>query len=127
MVYPLTGPQLSGMDHSELRLPVPDLSYRLTAEERATVQQRFDVDALERLLRMLQPSERAYHLSSFQVQTGNTRRELGMFGDPILNQALGEVWRPYWDSLPDWALDDPSLSDRAGMREARARRAAGQT
>ena len=115
------------MDNSELRLPVPDLSYRLTAEERATVQQTFDVDALERLLAMLNPSERPYHFSSFQVQTGDTRRELGMFGDPVLNQALGEVWRPYWDSLPDWALADPSLSKRAGMSEARARRAVGQS
>ena len=111
------------MSSEDLRLPEPEADFSLTPEERASVQPRFDVDALERLLGMLKPSERAYHFASFQVQLGDRRRELALFGDPALNAALAVVWRPYWDSLPDRALDDPSISRWAGVAEARARRA----
>ncbi|CAN5557182.1 hypothetical protein BH09GEM1_BH09GEM1_23700 [soil metagenome] len=110
------------MENADLRLPEPDATFRLTDAERATIQPRFDADALERLLAMLLPSERAIHFASFQVQTGDSRRELAMFGDAVLNQALGEVWKPYVDSLPAWALADPALNNRAGIDGARARR-----
>lgn len=115
------------MERSHLRLPEPDATFRLTAAERATVQPRFDAHALERLLALLEPSELENHLASFQVQTGDTRRELSMFGDTVLHHALGLVWAPYWDSLPDWALQDPELDHRAGVPEARARRTSGRS
>lgn len=108
----------------KLRLPAPDLSFRLTDAERATVQPQFDVDALERLLGMMQPSERAYVLGSFQVQTGDSRRG-GMthIGDPELQRALARVWRPVWEKMPlNVLMNDPSIAHFPGVREARASR-----
>jgi hypothetical protein len=107
-----------------LRLPVADLSFRLTDAERATVQPQFDVDALERLLGMMQPSERQYVLSTFQMQTGDSRTGgLTHIGDPELQRALARVWRPVWDKMPLEALmSDPSITHFPGVREARVSR-----
>lgn len=105
-----------------LRLKTPETSFRLTQEERASIDTRFDVNALERLLGMMQPSERHYVLSAFQVRPDGHQRQLTYIGDAVLQEALGQVWRPVLDSLPRAALmNDPALAHFPGIREARAR------
>ena len=61
----LTTPQPSGIS-----LPSPDLAFRLSAQERASVRRGFDADALERLLSRLIPPVRPMVLASFQVSSG---------------------------------------------------------
>jgi hypothetical protein len=114
--------RFAGEANFRLRLPAPDLSFRLSEAERSSVQEHFDIDALEALLGMMQPSERTYVFASFQKQRGPTQRQLTYIRDPVLQEALGRVWRPYWESIPEQALmDDPAISSWAGVAEARAR------
>jgi hypothetical protein len=109
------------------RLDVPDESFRLTAQERASVEPGFDVDALERLLASLHPLLRAEVLSEFQV--GRFPPDvigggLIKFEDPVLQALLDEVWAPRWDVLPDDLVDHPDLRRFPGWEIAKARRSA---
>lgn len=105
------------------RLEAPDPAFRLTAEQRASIQPGFDVDALERLLAALHPALRAGTLSSFQrpppeVIGGGLVR----FEDPVLHALLDEVWAPRWANVPDEWLHDPDLQRDPGRELAMRRR-----
>lgn len=107
------------------RLEAPDPAFRLTAEQRESIQPGLDLDALERLLAALHPARRAGTLSSFQrpppeVIGGGLVR----FQDPVLHALLDEVWAPRWEGVPDEWLDDPGMQRFPGREIARARRAA---
>lgn len=109
------------------RLDVPDAAFRLTAQERASVEPGFDADALERLLASLLPVLRAEVLSDFQT-TRYAPDDIGggliKFEDPVLQALLDEVWAPRWDGVPDEWLNDPGMQRFPGREIARARRAA---
>jgi hypothetical protein len=105
------------------RLRVPDHDFRLSAEQRASVQPGFDVDALERLLASVHPDLRMSILSDFQPQPPDVFLGPMKFEDPVLQALLDEVWAPRWEAVPDDRLDDPELSRYPGHRIAKARRA----
>ena len=111
-----------------LRLAAPDATYRLSKEERAKVQEGFDVDALQRLVGMVRPDMRQELFVHFQVgeEVGPQRGRIVQMNDPELQRVLEEVWAPMWDDVPDEDLDvtnDP-LPGRtvAKQRRAAARR-----
>jgi hypothetical protein len=108
-----------------LRLAAPDATYRLSAGDRAKVQEGFDVDALERLVGMVRPDMRQELLVHFQVgdEGGPRRGRIVQMIDPELQRVLEEVWAPMWDGVPDEVLDatgDPF----PGRNVAKQRRAA---
>lgn len=102
---------------------LPDTSFHLSAEVRASVREGFDVDALERLLSMMPPEARPSTLAAFQRPTpGSDRvRMLVHLGHPKLQAVLEEVWAPMWEGLTDEELQ---RLDRQfpGREAARARR-----
>lgn len=110
---------------SPIRLAVPDRTFRLTEEERATIGTGFDIEALERLLQMATPEFRRQLLPYFQVSA--LREGRGMLTtilDPELQAVLEEVYVPAWDKLSDWFLNDPGqvMPGRLLARERREAR-----
>ena len=93
-----------------LRLAAPDATYRLSDEDRAKVQEGFDVDALERLVGMVRPDMRQELLVHFQVgeEEGPRRGRIVQMNDPELQRVLEEVWAPMWDGVPDEVLEATS-------------------
>jgi hypothetical protein len=110
-----------------LRLPVPDMDFRLAAEDRAAVLTCFDADALERLLQMVRPDMRREILRFFQPrQEGEHLGHLAEFYDADLQVVLEEVWAPMWDDEPDEAIEEnwyglPGRDAARRRREARRR------
>lgn len=114
------------------RLVQPDTDFRLTPQERARVPRGYDVNALERLLGMIDPRERPAMLASFQYNPAQA--ESGEFeavvriSDPVLQAVLEEVWAPYWDHYTDEQIDrevewvpgrEVAKRRRAALREAK--------
>lgn len=105
------------------RLDAPDPALRLTAEERASIQPGFDVDALERLLALLHPALRADTLASFQRQPPDViGGGLIRFEDPVLHALLDEVWAPRWEKATEEWFHDPDLRRYPGREIAMKRR-----
>lgn len=120
-----------------IRLDAPDPHFRLTPEERASVREGFDVDALERLLAAVEPEVRPGLLHDFQLPNPG-ELEPGEFvtpptrmGDPALQPLLDEVWASAWERFAPDALDDDRMNypgkeiarqrRRASMRRSKAR------
>lgn len=113
-----------------IRLPRPDPDFKLTPEERASVREGFDVDALERLLAAVDTHARPIILEGFR-QPKRGEGEPGVWdtppitmGDPALQPLLEEVWASAWEQYPE-LLDDDDVN-YPGKRIARERRAARQ-
>lgn len=107
------------------RLDVADPDFRLTAEQRASVEPGFDVEALERLLAVLHPALRMPVLGDFQCDRfapNDIGGGLMKFEDPVLQALLDEVWAPRWEGVPDDWLDDPEFRRFPGQEIARRRR-----
>lgn len=105
------------------RLDAPDPAFRLTAEQRASIEPGYDVDALERLLAMMHPDLRAGTLSSFQPQPPDViGGGLVRIYDPVLQALLDEVWAPRWENVPDEWFRDPDLARYPGREIAIRRR-----
>lgn len=109
------------------RTYVVDASYQMPASDKANVMYIFDVVALERLISMLPPEDRAEMLSYFQY--GDPASEDGPpklvhFDDPDLQAVLEEVWVPYWYTMPTEALYRDS--EIPGRQLALARMQAGR-
>ncbi|HEU4453058.1 MAG TPA: hypothetical protein VFR81_08355 [Longimicrobium sp.] len=101
-------PAVTEPSYQPLALRTPEMSYRLSAEDRAKVVTGFDVDALERLLRRVRPDMRVEVLRHFQAGVPGERKRgaLTEFTEPELNPLLEEVWATMWDDAPDQALDE---------------------
>jgi hypothetical protein len=104
-----------------IRLPAPEPGFRLTAAERGSIRVGFDVDALERLLSMVEAPVRPMILESFQpAKPGEPVSLLLQLGDPALQPLLDEVWAPMWERRPDgaWRHDpDPRWPGRELARQ----------
>ncbi len=89
----------------------PDPTYRMSSEDRSKIMYIFDPEALERLISMLPPEDRAYYLAHFQYPDGELAEpppKLVKFDDPDLQAVLEEVWVPYWSTMPPSALYEKS-------------------
>jgi hypothetical protein len=105
------------------RLDAPDPAFRLTAEQRASIEPGYDVDALERLLAMMHPDLRAGTLSSFQPQPPEViGGGLVRIYDPVLQSLLDEVWAPRWASVPEEWFHPPDFQRYPGRDLAMRRR-----
>jgi hypothetical protein len=96
-------------------LDTPDESFRLDAAERANIDERiYDLDALERLLRLVHPDHRMAILAHFQIKTWNGQRhgKLVEIFDPKLDALLDPVWAPMWKN----ATDEEVKANIYGMR-----------
>jgi hypothetical protein len=109
-------------DAEPLRLEVPDFAFRFTHEDRASLAPHFDADALERLLRQVRPDMRGEILPSFQIGKG-PGGHLVEIHDPHLQAVLEEVWAPFWNDVPDQALEE-NWYRMPGREIAMGRRAA---
>ena len=109
------------------RLARPDTDYRLTPEERARVPRGYDVNALERLLGMIDPGERPEMLAAFQYNPEQAEsgewEAVVRINDPVLQAVLEEVWAPYWDHYTDEQIDR-EVGWLPGREVAKRRRAA---
>jgi hypothetical protein len=116
-------PIVTDPEYRPLALRSPDRTFRLIPEERAKVLPGYDVEALERLLRIVRPDMRQEILRYFQPgQPGErSRGMLTEFTEPQLQAVLEEVWAPMWNDAPDEALDDAS-SYYPGRQIAKQRR-----
>jgi hypothetical protein len=116
-------PIVTDPEYRPLALRSPDRTFRLIPEERAKVLPGYDLEALERLLRMIRPDMRQEILRYFQPgQPGErSRGMLTEFMEPQLQAVLEEVWAPMWNDAPDEALDDAS-SYYPGRQIAKQRR-----
>jgi hypothetical protein len=115
----MTTPQPSGFS-----LPSPDVAFRLSPEERASVRRGFDADALERLLSRLIPPVRPMVLGAFQYPpAGESPALMIKIGEPSLQPLLDEVWAPMWEHFPPNAIDIED-KDFPGRELARKRREA---
>ncbi|MEJ7759880.1 MAG: hypothetical protein WKF55_09875 [Gemmatimonadaceae bacterium] len=109
-----------------------DGAARLDPQVRADLADRFDVDAVERLLQRLASSERGHLLQTLGVASASSASEEPQVGsataaasaagrsdrqdvrieikseDPAKQALLDEIWAPYWLLLPSSALDDLS-------------------
>jgi len=112
-----------------IRLDAPDPDFRLTPEERASVREGFDVDALERLLAAVDPEVRPGLLHDFQLphpgelEPGEFVTPPTRMGDPALQPLLDEVWAPAWERFAPHALDEEGMN-YPGKEIARQRRRA---
>jgi hypothetical protein len=112
-----------------IRLDAPDPHFRLTPEERASVREGFDVDALERLLAAVEPEVRPGLLHDFQLpdpgelEPGEFVTPPTRMGDPALQPLLDEVWASAWERFAPDALDDDGMN-YPGKEIARQRRRA---
>ena len=106
------------------RLPEPDPSFSLSAEVRETIQQGYDLDALERLLAWTHPDARPILLEAFQPpkEPGLLGGAVMMIADPLLQEMLYEVWAPRWEWVPHEQWDHPDFARWPGKEIARARR-----
>jgi len=104
-------PLMTAPNPHTVRLPERDLSFRLTAEERASIRPPFDVDALERLMAAVEPGARPIILQEFQFPPpGEAVPNLFKMGDPALQPLLDEIWAPFWELRPKAALfEDPDI------------------
>jgi hypothetical protein len=89
---------------------LPDLNFRLSAEQRHRAISGIDVDALERLLQRLPSAERDVVLSSFLRATPGTRQAPRMIGiagstDPGIAALFEEVWAPTWEHWGPEAIE----------------------
>lgn len=117
---------MSSPDPIPLRLPVPEAGFRLEPDVRANVLPCFDVEALERLLSMVNPPLRDELLQPFlrRLPGEPSPGWLGEIFDAELQEVLEEVWVPYWDDTPVEDLDHyEPLPGRTLARERRAARA----
>lgn len=105
-----------------IRLSSPDPNFRLTESQRARVPaNRYDADALERLLAEIRPGVRMEILEHFMVK-GRPGR-LVEFHDASLQPLLDAVWAPLWRNATD-AEVDADIYGLPGRETTRARRAA---
>lgn len=109
--------------YQPLALRTPEMSYLLSAEDRAKVITGFDVDALERLLRRVRPDMRREVLRQFQLAQPGEPVPLGIteFTEPELNPLLEEVWATMWHDASDDFLAE-GASSMPGRTLARQRR-----
>ncbi|HEX6909988.1 MAG TPA: hypothetical protein VF142_06325 [Longimicrobium sp.] len=86
-----------------ISLNTPDESFRLGPVERANISPMYDPDALERLLRRVQPDHRMEILAHFQIEPfdGNRRGFLDEIFDPELDPLLDAVFAPMWHNATD--------------------------
>lgn len=110
-----------------ISLSRPDPNFRLDTDQRASIVDVFDVDALERLLAHIRPEWRAEILAHFQVPPpgASGRGHLAEFYDPKLQALLEEVWAPLWRDATDEEIERNlyGLPGReAALRQRRAER-----
>lgn len=104
-----------------LRLSSADPSYRLTEAQRARVPaNKFDADALERLLAEIRPDMRMEILEHFM--TGGRKGRLVEFHDHTLQPLLEAVWAPVWRDATDEELE-ANIYDLPGREITKTRRA----
>ncbi len=86
-----------------ISLNKPDESFRLSPAERANISRQYDPDALEQLLRQVQPEHRMEILAHFQIEPfdGKRRGNLVEIFDPVLDSLLDPVWAPLWQNATD--------------------------
>lgn len=104
-----------------IRLDVADGGFRLTPQERASVQPTFDADALEWLLARIRPEYRPGILIYFQIQRPKGLGHLAAFDDPELQPFLDAVWAPLWENATDQEIED-NIYGLPGREAAKARR-----
>jgi hypothetical protein len=97
-----------------ISLATPDESFRLDAAERANISPMYDPDALEHLLRLVQPEHRMEILAGFQIEPfdGKRRGFIVEIFDPKLDPLLDPVYAPMWQN----ATDEEVEADIYGMR-----------
>ena len=101
----------------------------LTPEERASVRDGFDVDALERLLAAVEADARPIILHAFQppapgeLEPGEFMTPPTRMGDPTLQPLLDEVWATAWERFAPELLDSDEMN-YPGKQLAKERRAA---
>lgn len=119
---------------------MPDITYRLNANDRAAISPAFDPDALEEFLQFHAAEQRAGLLETFQSSafdaTASTSRSASAQGvpdvtvltrvsDPVLQEVLERVWAPAWANLSIEELEDelkrPDTA-RPGMKIALQRK-----
>jgi hypothetical protein len=102
-------------DKKPSRLDKPDLSFQLSATDRAQIGPSFDLDALQQLLQLIPADQRGSILKSFlptqppssqsrdQSALGQGNSEslgdvtvLTRIGDPVLQDLLDRAWAPRW-------------------------------
>lgn len=106
-----------------LRMAIPDRDFRLSDADRAEMLPGFDVEALERLLGMMNPELRQDFLRHFQKREGSER--LGLLVevfDPEMQKVLEEVWAPQWDRATDAEIE-ANIYGLPGREVAKQRRA----
>jgi hypothetical protein len=120
---------MTAPNNRPLRLTTPDAWFSLTPDQRTRVLPFFDVEALERLLGMVQSEARDPMLRFFlAAEKKGPHAMLTEVDDPQLQAVLEEVWAPYWKDLPDEVLDKEQapLPGREVERRLRAARRRGQ-
>lgn len=97
-----------------ISLNTPDESFRLAPAERANIGPMYDPDALEHLLRRVQPEHRMEILAHFQIEPfdGARRGFLVEIFDPKLDPLLDAVWAPMWQ----YATDEEVEANVYGLR-----------
>jgi hypothetical protein len=97
-----------------ISLNTPDESFRLGPVERANISPMYDPDALELLLRRVQPDHRMEILAHFQIEPfdGKRRGFLDEILDPDLDPLLDAVYAPLWQN----ATDEQVEADLYGLR-----------
>jgi len=114
-----------------IRLPEPDPEFKLTPEERASIREGFDADALERLLAAVEADVRPIILHDFQppapgeLEPGEFMTPPTRLGDPALQPLLDEVWVTAWERFAPDLLDSDEMN-YPGKALAKRRRAARQ-
>ncbi len=121
-----------------LRLPSPDASFHLTADERSRT--IFDADAVERLLALIDPEFRPRIMRHFvqplpgEVEPGERIGWLVELldpqtdrTDPILQPLLEDAYVPLWAELSDEFVYDPDCNPYPGRERERRRREAERT
>lgn len=116
-------PAVTEPSYQPLALRTPEMSYRLSAEDRAKVIRGFDVEALERLLRRVRPDMRQEVLRQFQLPQPGEPVPLGIteFTEAELNPLLEEVWATMWHDASDDFLAE-GVSSMPGRTLAKQRR-----
>jgi hypothetical protein len=115
-------------DPNTIRLPRPDPEFKLTPEERASIREGFDVDALERLLAAVDTGARPIILHAFQppapgeLEPGEFMTPPTRMGDPALQPLLDEVWATAWERFAPELLDSEEMN-YPGKELAKQRRA----
>ena len=116
------------IDPNTIRLPRPDAGFKLTPEERASIREGFDADALERLLAAVEADARPIILHAFQppapgeLEPGEFMTPPTRMGDPALQPLLDEVWATAWERFAPELLDSDEMNYR-GKELAKQRRA----